>query len=269
MHVVIDSECDAIPEQAKSLNSEGRVLLNLLQSLGYAPDNPPFADLLRQYHNLEGEWIVLTPVHWEATHNDAMIVALGKDLQLTESDSKLWFDLFSEYLAEEGAVLHYHDAENWLIHTNQPYPLNAKPPQRLLHRSLMPELAQLDNSMHWQKFITESQMLFASKPNQSFINGLWVWGNSKLKEKQPLHICVDAHFFPFAELLSTQVTLYTPEITLKEQQIILLSELSTLSKPHQEELKKMSAQWYWNNTAYSVGSENWFVRLWRKLIHAN
>ena len=57
--------------------------------------------------------------------------------------------------------------------------LNAKPVHHLLNKSLMPELAQLDKTMYWQKFITESQMFFASNPNQSLVNGLWIWGGCK------------------------------------------------------------------------------------------
>lgn len=102
MRVVIDSECSSIPERAKSLNSEGNVLLNFLLNLGYNPENPPVADLLKKYHRLEGKWLVLTPVHWEATHNDAMVVALGKNLQLEQHESKLWFDLFSSVSGRRG-----------------------------------------------------------------------------------------------------------------------------------------------------------------------
>ncbi|KTD68131.1 hypothetical protein Lste_1289 [Legionella steelei] len=268
MYVVINSECHSIPEQARQLKSEGNALLNFLLNLGYVSENPPLADLLKQYHTLDGEWLVLTPVRWEATHNDAMIVALGRDVSFGESESRAWFDLFSQYLAEEDIILYYHDAETWLLCNNKKYPLNAKPPHHLLHQSLLPELTQLDTAMHWQKFITESQMLFASRPNQTLINGLWVWGNSKLKEKEPINICVDAHFLSLAQLCSRHVSLYHEGVALKDYQILLFSELSSLSKQHQEELKKMPIHWYWNNTAYSMNTGSWYARLWRKLIHA-
>lgn len=171
-------------------------------------------------------------------------------------------------MAEEGAVLHYHNAETWLLHHDKKYSLTAKPPHHLLHQSLMPELAQLGKTMYWQKFITESQMLFASKPNQSLTNGLWTWGSAKLKNKMPISICVDKHFYSLAQICSTQVTLYTSSITLKDYQVLLLTDFSVLSEPHQEELKKISAHWYWNNVAYSIGADSWYIRLWRKLIHA-
>ncbi|QMT60400.1 hypothetical protein [Legionella sp. PC997] len=267
MHVVINSECSSIPEYAKPLNSERNVLLNFLLCLGYDSTNPPYADLLRQHHNLEGEWFVLTPVYWEATHNDAMIVALGSELHLEESEAKSWFLLFSDYLAKEGVSLYYHNSETWLIN-NKKNALNAKPPHHLLHQSLMPQLAQLDNTMYWQKFITESQMLFSSKPNQSLANGLWTWSSAKLKDKMPIRICVDEHFYSLAQLCSSQVSLYSPSITLNNYQILLLTDYSVLSEPHQKELKEMCTDWYWNNEAYSISADSWYVRLWRKLIHA-
>lgn len=268
MHVVISSECNSIPERAQPINSEGNALLNFLLSLGYDPDNPPFADLLRLYHNLVGEWFVLTPVHWVATHNDAVVVALGNELQLKEDEAKSCFDLFSEYLAEEGTVLHYHNADTWLLRNDKKYSLNAKPPHHLLHQSLMLPLAQLDKTMYWQKFITESQMLFASKANQFPANGLWVWSSAKLKDKMMTTVCADEHFYSFAQICSSQVTRYSPTVTLKDYQILLLSDLSVLSQQHQEELKKMPVDWYWNNAAYSMSADSWYVRLWRKLIHA-
>lgn len=268
MYVVIDSECTLIPERAKSLNSEGNVLLNFLRCLDYDPSDPPFADLLRRYHHLEGEWFVLSLVHWIATHNNAMIAALGKDLHIQESESKLWFELVSHYFAEEATVLHYHNPEIWLFHNDKQHLLHAKPAHRLLNQSLMPELAQLDNTMYWQKFLTECQMLFASRPNNSLVNGLWVWGNATLKDKKDIAICADERFLPWAKICGNNVSLYHSSLVLKEYKILLLTELSMLSEHHQAELKKMTVHWYWNNAAYSQFSSGWFVHLWRKLIHA-
>jgi hypothetical protein len=267
MYVIINSECDAIPEGSKPLISEGTALLNLLLCLNYNPAEPPLADLLRRYHHLDGDWLILSLVHWQATHNDALIAATGKELELQESESKLWFDLFTDYFAVDGLRLHYHDAETWLLNAPQQHSLTAKPAHRLVNQSLMPELTQLDRTLFWQKFITESQMLFASKPNQSAVNGVWPWSGAKLTKKATA-ICADAHFFPLATMCSTQVTLYSPTVTRKEQSILLITEPSELSAEHQDELTKIVAHWYWNNVAYTSSHCYWFTRLWRKLIHA-
>ena len=76
MDVVINSECNAIPEERKPLVTRKEMhCLIFCFVLVMMPTDPPLADLLRRYHNLDGDWLVLSPVHWQATHNDAMIVA--------------------------------------------------------------------------------------------------------------------------------------------------------------------------------------------------
>ncbi len=269
MHLIINSECSSIPEGVKPLNSEGTALLNLLYCLGYDPADPPLGDLLRKVHQLEGDWFVASPIYWQASHNDALILATGKDLELNESEIKPWFELFAGYFAEEEITLHYHDAETWLIQDPKKRALKAKPVYQLVNKSLMPELAQLDEHLFWQRFVTESQMLFASKPNSTAANGLWPWGNAKLTAPKTTTVCADAAFLPLAKQCSANATLYSPEVNLKEYEIVLISEYSMLSPQHQEALAKQPAQWYWNNAAYSNHCDNWFTRLWRKLIHAN
>ncbi|MFT4058283.1 MAG: hypothetical protein QM652_01905 [Legionella sp.] len=268
MYLILNAECDSIPTQVKSLVSAGNVLLNLFTALGYDPEDPPLADLLRRMHGLEGDWLILSPIHWQVTHNDALIVAIGKELRLDESTSKSWFTFFAKYLREEEMTLYYHNAETWLLHDPKQHPLQSKPAYYLLSRSLMPELAQMDSTLFWQKFITESQMLLASKVNDSDMNGLWPWGNAKLTEPKKISICADETLFSIAQLCSTKACLYDPSIKIKEQQILLINDLSVLSTSHQDELKKLNAHWYWNNVAYTSVNSNWFTRLWRKLTYA-
>lgn len=269
MDVIINAECSVVPEGVEPLAAQGTALLNLLLCLGYDPMDPPLADLLRRFAQLKGDWLVLSPIHWQATHNDALILATGKDLELQDAQAKLWFAVFADYLAADGMKLHYHDAETWLLAAPQKHPLNAKPAHQLLNKSLMLELTQMGDTLFWQKFITESQMLFASKPNQSAMNGLWPWGNAVFSGKKAIKICADEAFLPIAKQCSSDVSLYSPSIKLKEQQILLITERSMLSAQHQEELEKLLVHWYWNNTAYASGTNNWFIRLWRTLIHAH
>lgn len=269
LYLVINSECSVVPEGVQLLTSQRTALLNLLFCLGYEPEAPPLGDLLRKVHNLDGDWLIVSPVYWQASHNDAFIVAAGNDLGLQEAEAKLWFDLFANYFAEEDMSLHYHNVEIWLLQDRKKRPLKARPVHQLLGKSFMPELAQLDNSLFWQRFVTESQMLCASKPNFGVVNGLWPWGNATLIDKKTAAICADASFFPVAKICSEQATLYSPSVDLKKQDILLISEFSVLSEQHQNELKKLPVYWYWNNTAYTRSYSNWFTYLWRKLTHAN
>ncbi|TAL58481.1 MAG: hypothetical protein EPN84_12840 [Legionella sp.] len=258
-----------ITNKESEMPTQGMAILNLLSCLGYDYANLPAADLLRQSAHLDGDWLILSPVCWQATHNDAMIIAAGKDLELTDTQSRYWFKEYSEYLAEENIILYYFSPDLWLLRADHMAPIQAKPVYQLLQKSLMPELAALDESMRWQKLITESQMFFASLTPKTDINGIWVWGGAKLGLKKPLNICASEQFFDAASLCAEQVSLYQPEISLTKFQILIVESLEILSLEHQEELKQLDVQWYWNNTAYRTYPQHWMIRLWRNLTHAD
>lgn len=269
MDIIINANATSLPEGARELSSQGSPLLNLLAYLGYDSTNPPLAQLLSQHHQLDGDWLVLSPVHWQATHNNAVIAAIGEQLELNEQQLKQHFHSFSEHLMHEGIGLYYHDACTWLLSTNHKSLLKAKPVYSLLNKPLMLELAQIDETMHWPKFLTESQMFFASRPNTSLVNGIWVWGGGALGERKNIKICADETFFPFAQQCSTEVSLYNSSLSLKEYDVLLLNDLSSLNSTHQEQLEKITIRWYWNNIGYEFSSVSWFTRLWRKLIYAD
>lgn len=269
MDVIIDTTCSNVPANTEVLTSQGSAVLNLLVRLNYDSLNPPLADLLRLSHHLEGDWFVVNPIHWEASHNDVLIVAAGSELNLEEAEARYWFDLLSAFLVSEGMTLYYHDKDTWLLCNPGKPVINAKPVYQITNHSLMPELAQLDATMYWQKLFTECQMFFASQPNTSLINGVWVWGGAQLEDKQSVPICADNHFLSLARVCSKDVTPYSSAIDLKQFQIILLNDFTNLSPQHQEEITKMSARWYWNNLAYNQSSPNWFTRIWRSLTHAH
>lgn len=153
MDVIINTESGCDSKEGKLLKSQGLAVLNLLACGGYDLVNPPVGNLLKSSHNLEGDWVVLTPMHWQASHNDAVIVALDKDLRVTDEEVKYWFDLYSAYLAEDGMPLYFYDKYTWLLRVDDKPPLNAKPIYQVLNKSLMPELSQLDETMYWQKFL--------------------------------------------------------------------------------------------------------------------
>lgn len=263
MQVIINSIGSLIPEGSSPLNSQGHVALNLLTALGYKPENAPMADLLRSLAHLNGDWVVLSPILWEASHNDAMIVGT----ESSDEDAKCCFDLLADYIAEDGLTLYYHSPYLWLMSIDgKPYP-NAKTVAQLIHRSLMPELAQLDSSMYWQKFFTECQMVFAAHSKQSAFNGVWAWGAGRLEKKKNGFVCADEASYAMAKECSERVALYTPDVHLKHYDVLLLNTMDSLSMAHQNEIKTSSATWYWNNIAYACNKPNWFIRMWRHLIH--
>lgn len=268
MDLILNEACSVVPEKSVPLPSQGSALLNLLASMGYSTQNPPLSDLLRQVQKLDGDWYILSPVYWQATHNDALIVASGSELELSDEDSRTFCKSYANYLAQEGLELQYFDAYHWLLGIDKQPALHANPVHHIQHKSLMPELAKLDDTLYWQKFFTESQMFFAAHGFQSSINGIWAWSTEKLGEKKSIAICCEAEFLAFAELLSTNITLYEPNLVLNRFQIVILNNPATLSPHHQEALQKIPCHWYWNNVAYASKSNHWFTRLWRSLTHA-
>jgi hypothetical protein len=269
MDIIIDSDCHSIPEPIDSLLSQNKAILNFLVNLGYDPSNPPLAEVLRLSYGLEGSWLVLSPVKWQVTHNDAFIIAADSTLALTEAESKSCFTSYAKYLAFDEISLYYHDAKTWLVSNPKKLPLRAEPIHNILNRSLMPELAELDTSMYWQKFLTESQMFFASQVDACTLNGVWLWGGAPLNDKKSIAVCADESFFSIAQLCTDKVSLYNSSIMLEKFSVLLLSNKELLSEAHQEQLSKISARWYWNNLAYNASRPNCFIRFWRNLIHAN
>src|SRR5579872_6325508 len=139
MDIIIDSDCHSIPEHVDSLLSQNNATLNFLVSLGYNASNPPLADVLKQFYHLEGSWLILSPVKWQVTHNDAFIIAADATLALTEAESKSCFTSYAKYLALDEMTLYYHDAKTWLLSNPKKLPLQAEPIHNILNRSLMPE----------------------------------------------------------------------------------------------------------------------------------
>lgn len=271
MDVIIDQDCEFTPEQTSPLNSQGGGLLNYLACLGYDPVNPPLAELLSHVHQLHGSWFIVSPVHWEATHNTAMITAYGEYLGLDDVQLKSQFHLLADYFREEGVGLYFHDPVTWLISVNNKSALQAKPVHHVLNKPLMTELALIDSTMHWQKILTESQMLFASQQHQGalVLNGIWLWGGAPLENKKQIRVCADAQWLSIAQLTSANVDLYNPDCIIGAYDIVLLKDLSVLTTSHLSQLNNRHCRWYWNNIAYQNIDGNWFTRFWRALVHAH
>ncbi len=253
----------------QKLFSQGSLAANLLASVGYSEHNVPLADLLCAYHQLEGDWVILNPVVWSATHNNVLITSCGFELEMDEHQLRGCFDKLAEYLATIGMTLYYHDACTWLLSTEHKAILQAKSTQYMLGQPLLSELNKIDETMYWQQFLTEIQLYFASNSSFSPINGVWVWSSSVLDKQNNKKIVTSSEYMALAHLCSNQVTELENEYSLKECDVLLLNDISDLSNKQVEQVEQINAHWYWNNTAYTVTHLPWFIRLWRRYIHAH
>lgn len=276
MDIVINANSVSIPEGKTPIQTQGHYVQNILACLDYPLDAPPLAELLRQFHELEGEgqWFIASPIHWQATHNDAMIIASGEELELCDDASRRWFEAFTNFIATEGMQLHYHDAYTWLLRAPEKPEILAKPAYAMHHQSLMPVLQNLDGTLFWQRFLTENQMFFNTHPLNNertgpySINGVWIWGGGRLHApvQSPI-VCDGLVDSRLAHLLSTNVTAYQSIRSFSKNQILLFHALDKQTQHHLElHTQQYRVRWYWNNLAYESPPKNWLLRM---LSHAN
>ena len=269
MDIVVNAEIAAMPENNTPIANQHHYYHNILTCLHYSEAYPPVASLLSRLHGLEGVWLIASPVHWQATHNDAMIVACGEGLNISLQESRLWFEALAELVALDNIKLHFHDAHTWLIQCDGKPPLTAKPVHRLLHQSLMPQLKSLDTTLYWQQWMTEIQMFFSTHLlNQSRtglypINGVWLWGSGELPVAGEIPIIAEEEEqWGLARILSKNVNSYHSTSVFINDNVLLFGDLSEQERTVlQARLQKSTVRWYWNNLAYVSKPQNWFSRM--------
>lgn len=267
MNVVVNADYNFSKTDGKIINQQTSYYQNILTCFGYSETEPPVGDLLRAFHGLKGEWFVASPIRWQATHNDAMLVASDAQLNLNDQDALALFDVFTNYAGEKGFRTYFHDNYTWLIQGDDMPLISAIPVQGMIHQSLFPYLKALDKTSFWQQFITETQMLFnepiPTRKTKSLVNGVWVWGAGSLRAPSAKKCLVNnKHDYALASLLSTQVNYFSVEHIAKNALLIFESGIK------QNELEKLehllasySVCWSWNNLQYTSLPTSWFARL--------
>lgn len=272
MDVIINDNKDSPPLNSKLLNEQGSFELNFLSVLGFDIYNPPLGDFLRQYYQLDGNWVAVSPIHWQVTHNDALITLSGEALNLSQQESHEWFKVVAEFLSEEHLHLHYHDSVTWLLRVDNKPPIKSSPVHLLLNQSLMPHLEKMDATLYWQRLFTELQMFLSNhrlkhqRVNGPVINGLWIYGSGQFYlEKE-----VQTDDLQFLQAFSDKAGRFELTKVQDNKGIVLLKHMT---QRHLAELtdvfKDQNTNWYWNNKAYQTDKKRWWNKLWRKLVNAN
>lgn len=269
MDVVISNSLDKPLTRHTALTPVGHYYHQILTCLGYPLVCPPVADLLRQLHGLSGQWLVVSPLFWEASHNDAQVVAVGDELGLSSDQGLVWFELFAEHARHYFPQCRYHDATTWLIQVDGCPDVSAKPIQFMRQQSLFPQLAHLDDSGFWQRLLTEVQMLFNQAQHLPSvgcsINGIWVWGQGVLNLPGERLILTDSDETQrLGQLLSSQVQAIATTEVFPDSALLLLEHVSTLATI-QSKIDRHSVNWYWDNVAYQTRAKTWFKRIWGAL----
>lgn len=247
---------------------------HILTCIGYQTDLP-VADLLRRYHQLSGKWVLASPIHWSASHNDATLNGQASTLLLSDDESRLWFNQLCQFMQQAGINMHYHDAYTWLIQIEQAPNLTARSPSLLLNQSLKRELMSMDDTNFWQKWLTEIQMYFSSHPlNQKRthtcdINGVWFWGAGRVEQSNRPLVC-DQSLFELATHLSSDVRLYEENRALPKHAMVIFNDMSKEKyTAFTRQLRKKTTRWSWNNAIEVDDVMPLFKRIWRGFNHAH
>lgn len=263
MDIVINAASNTVPASSHKISSYHHFYHHILNVWGYPVEKPPIADLLRRFHHLEGDFLIVSPIHWEASHNDVMITAYGEHLNLDEKETHHWFTLLSDLVAAYDMKLFYHDAHTWLLQCDNKPPMLSQSLHTMHHQSMMIALKALDTTLFWQRLMTEAQMLYSvDSLNTSrvscTINGIWIWGGGQLNEPQAIPvICGDEDLQRLARLLSTNVHKFEEAAFVKDS-----VGLFNNAPPDFRNLQKKEVHWYWNNIAYITNQHRpWFKRL--------
>jgi hypothetical protein len=229
--------------------------------------------LIAKYHGLEGRWIGLTPVHWEASHNDSMISAFGAELHLNDAKGKLYFEQCTSFLADDGEEFFYHSPSLWLMKISNKPLLNSPLPHKCKHASLMPLLNDWDSSLYWARLFTEIQMFFAASTFQSnedataTINGLWFWGDSPLQKSTRTLISDDQALIScLAEHCKAQ-PFFLESYVPRANDVLVINASDTIYSSHlAKALTGITYRCHYNNAYKDIQAQSWYKRLQRRFL---
>lgn len=266
MDIVVNAEKEGLLSTQDPLT---HYFYNILLCLGYEPAYLPLANLIKLYHQLSGHWLVASPIHWEATHNDAMLTAAGNALQLSEEESRLWFAEVATFLSADGFTPVYHDAQTWLFKVDDKPPISSQAVETVLHQSLMPLFTSLDRRFFWQRLITELQMYLSAHPLNAkrqglSINGLWFWGGGEFECQGRLIATDDAVLLGYARASDQAISPLGEALTLSKDHLVIINDPKQIEcLGFKEKTKKKTVNWHWNNGSYSEQVRPWWSRILR------
>lgn len=264
MDIIVNGDMKELPANSKSITRQPNYYYSILECLGYEPQHLPLANLLKLYHQLEGDWLIASPVHWEASHNDAMLSAAFSELKLSDEESRLWFFEVADFLKADGFTPIYHDAYLWLFKIDSKPRIYSQTLETLMHQSLMPVFSSLDNSHYWQRLITEMQMYLSAHPlnlkRQGLtINGLWFWGEGTFEFKNRTILSDD----PILLSNNSAIKALTSSTSFNKEDLVIIHDPKQIEDSGLlEKTKTSNLNWYWNNCHYASQKKSWWSKVW-------
>jgi len=146
-------------------------LMNLARAMGTTAG---LATLFAQKLGLgEAAWVLASPVCWQATHNDAMVVGLAREAVLNG-----YFQVFVDFLAQDGARAYQISPDLWLFDASFLGESVFFDLDTVMHQSLQTYLMAMP--VPWRRWWTEVQMLFqTTKAGAQEMHAIWPWGGGE------------------------------------------------------------------------------------------
>ena len=239
IHVIIN----ALQKSLSPHDSQGLWQKNLLRAMGQKGLG---AFLAQQMGLPSGQWMVVSPVHCQVTHNDAMIIATCQEFEW-QSAMEDYYQSFVKWMAQDGIPVHRFSNTIWLMDASHLPELNTLPLDEMNHRSLQPYLSNLPSP--WLKWWTEVQMMLHGVYGQGpyAVNAVWPWGGGVLPTFDNIWTLSENHLYREMLKIYPQVAVWQSHVKLKDQAIFLIedTEQSLLSKLP---LNQFVSHWWWLDT---------------------
>lgn len=245
LNVIVDA-CNPNPKTfAHPYYCEQLWHMNLMHAINHSQGIACF--LAKEMGLPEGQWHIASPIHWEASHNDVMIVAEGP-----QAFTQAALQVFQKFLGTDGIEVHPYSSNLWLFQTTQLSVLNSACLHQVMHRSFKNFLVELPAD--WRTWFTEIQMLFHQelKPSHSPINGVWVWGTGNV-HLPPQEI------WTMGDFPGVNTKPWTPKKPILTEGVLLVG--ASHAAQIEALFSNQDVQWWWRDQYYQMLRPS----LWQKL----
>ncbi|SIN91965.1 hypothetical protein SAMN05443662_0982 [Sulfurivirga caldicuralii] len=152
-------------------------------------------------------YLRMDPVHLHPDR-DTLVLFRAEAVGMTEAEARELFDAFNAHFAEEGVQLQWGAEDRWYVSLPQAIDLRTVPLPDAEHANLHAVPMQGEATSHWNRLLTEAQMLFYQHPlnerrraqNLPEINSLWPWGEGVYSQWHRIPRNGAAVYSPFADI---------------------------------------------------------------------
>jgi hypothetical protein len=259
LHVIVDDVFLQPKDLGKDFYSFQTWQMNVMNAINHSKG---IAKFIAAQHGLpEGNWHLVRPIYWQATHNDVFITA-DCETGFTDKHLQHYFEVFQGFLERDEVLVHRLKNNLWLFDAQELPSIHSVSLTDVMHQSLYTIVKQMP--IEWQTWFTEIQMLFHGLPTSGPypVNGVWVWGGGEPPKSMPLKCLGDFKFTEHHQIANPQ--------ELKSGDVLLVArdKMDVLTSDYQGKLSSFrEVHWWWNNKHYIVSKPSLWEKIKKWLSH--